>query len=292
MQSHNFHFIKQAQRLPYFKELMLPSKKNFHLHIVLTSCGHEIATTPAYSHNGLKRGNKPFAFLQYTLSGQGELKYEKTVHALKAGTCILGIIPHNHTYYLPISSQQWEFVYLTFAGSEALRILRIIQTTLGPMLPSMDATMLSFFYQILKKATIFHKDIFDFSSLVYSFLMSFTHTLFHQEYTNAQSPIVGRAIQYCKDHYHELITIDKISAAIRISKFHLARIFHQQSGQTIQKFIESYRMQQALSTLIHSNQSIKSIATQCGFASAAYFTIVFKKHYRYTPSEFLKQLTH
>lgn len=288
MQSQNFHFIKQVRCLPYFKKATLPSKKVFPLHTVITSCGHEIVTNSSYSHNGMKRGKKPFAFLQYTLDGEGTLQHEKDLYSLKKGNCMLGIIPHNHMYYIPTHSQHWEFVYLTFAGSEALRILQIVQNNFGPSFSITSSKTLSLFLQILEKATMIHEDIFEFSSLAYSFLMSLIHTMFNKEYANTKS-IVNKIAYYCKEHYQYSITINDISKAMHMSKYHLARVFHQESGTTIQKFIELQRMQQAIFKLTHSTQSIKSIAQQCGFSNATYFTVVFKKHYGYTPSEFLKQ---
>lgn len=285
---HTAHFIRQFRSLPYFSATTLTKQKVFHLHVVITSCGHELIKSRKYIWNGLQRGNKPFAFLQYTLDGKGAYKYEGNVYQLQRGDCIIGIVPHEHVYYIPEKSSGWEFVYLTFAGSEAIRILQKVQSMLGPVFPIKSNAVFSLFYQILEKATVPVEDIFSYSSLAYSFLMMLIHSLLINEYTNTKS-LVSRATNYCKEHYQEPITIDHIAQMLRISKSHLERLFHRQSGQTLRKFVENYRMEQAMSQLIHSECSIKTIAAKCGFSNPAYFTAVFKKRYGYTPTEFIRQ---
>ncbi|WP_249650836.1 helix-turn-helix domain-containing protein, partial [Lysinibacillus sp. D4A3_S15] len=65
----------------------------------------------------------------------------------------------------------------------------------------------------------------------------------------------------------------------RYSKFHLSRIFKQETGLTIGAYIRMRRLAMAASCLIYSNGSITTIAFKFQFQSQDAFTRAFKEVY-------------
>ena len=56
-------------------------------------------------------------------------------------------------------------------------------------------------------------------------------------------------------------------------------------GEIIQ-YLTNYRLEKSIEYLHHSSHSITDIALLCGFNSSSYFTEVFRRELRCTPSEY------
>ncbi|WP_077466106.1 AraC family transcriptional regulator [Rodentibacter sp. Ppn85] len=74
-----------------------------------------------------------------------------------------------------------------------------------------------------------------------------------------------------------------------LSKAQLIRLFNQQLGINLYNFVNHVRLQKAVELLKHSQQSILSIALNCGFQSESNFGKAFKKYYQLTPGQYRKK---
>ncbi len=66
-----------------------PAKGALSLHCMARGAGFERRFNEAYSWEGLKRGSQPFALIQHTIAGRGELDFEGTHHALTPGDTVI-----------------------------------------------------------------------------------------------------------------------------------------------------------------------------------------------------------
>jgi hypothetical protein len=123
---------KLAARAPIMKTVSLPRGRH-RLHAMPTTTGYEIRTSASYDWSGRRRGQTPFTVLQHTISGAGNLQYERRRYRLRAGDTMLTIVPHNHRYWLE-EGGRWEFFWISMSGQEAVRVHRVIQATAGPVL--------------------------------------------------------------------------------------------------------------------------------------------------------------
>ena len=73
-----------AAHAPVMTTVSLPRGRH-RLHAMPTSTGYEIRTHSSYDWNGRKRGQTPFTVLQHTVSGTGNLLYERRRYRLSAG---------------------------------------------------------------------------------------------------------------------------------------------------------------------------------------------------------------
>lgn len=95
-----------------------------------------------------------------------------------------------------------------------------------------------------------------------------------------------KAIAFINENYCEEISLDDISAAAYISKFHFIRLFKSTYNMTVWDYINIKRIDKAVSLLTASNETMISIASRSGFNSPANFNRIFKKVTGLTPKEY------
>lgn len=89
---------------------------------------------------------------------------------------------------------------------------------------------------------------------------------------------------YIYKHIDSEINIDELALELKVSKFHLHRLFKKQMGSNIYKTIQSIRLQKASNLLItNSSSTITEIANMCGYSSQTSFIRAFKKRFLMTP---------
>ncbi|EBL9394871.1 AraC family transcriptional regulator, partial [Salmonella enterica] len=81
-----------------------------------------------------------------------------------------------------------------------------------------------------------------------------------------------------------------ISDSLYMSCSTLKRKLKQENTSFSEVYLNA-RMNKATKLLRNSEYNITRVAYMCGYDSASYFTCVFKKHFKTTPSEFLAFLS-
>ncbi|KEQ25169.1 bifunctional transcriptional activator/DNA repair enzyme AdaA [Paenibacillus tyrfis] len=89
-----------------------------------------------------------------------------------------------------------------------------------------------------------------------------------------------------KRRYSEPLTLGDIGAELKMSPYHLQRVFKRVTGTTPSKQLLHIRMEEAQRLLAASEQPITDIAAEVGFRSPSHFTSVFHKTVGCTPMEY------
>jgi len=84
-------------------------------------------------------------------------------------------------------------------------------------------------------------------------------------------------------------SLQDIADAAEMSLFHFAKSFKQATGHSPHQYLRAQRLSQARTLLHDATLSIGEIANAVGFTHS-YFTAVFTKHMRMTPSKFREVL--
>jgi AraC-like DNA-binding protein len=114
--------------------------------------------------------------------------------------------------------------------------------------------------------------------------------------TTQQAAIAAQVKQwmYEKAFYKDPeLTLDKLAAAINISRHHLSETLNQYLGQSFYQFINEYRIREVVKLLDKYRQNketpnILSLAFEAGFHSKSSFNQYFKKVTGTTPSAYMK----
>lgn len=101
-----------------------------------------------------------------------------------------------------------------------------------------------------------------------------------------QKEVVKKVIDYIERNLEEKINLDNISKNIGYSKFHLNRVFSEQTGITIYKYLQNRRLTIAAEKLVKTNMPIAQIACAAGYDTQQSFSFAFKQVYLYPPKTY------
>ena len=90
---------------------------------------------------------------------------------------------------------------------------------------------------------------------------------------------------YIAKHLGENISLADISAAANASPFNFARLFQQQTGMPVHRYLTRLRLRTSLERIAERDADLTSIALDLGFSSHSHFTDVFRREFGSTPSE-------
>lgn len=110
--------------------------------------------------------------------------------------------------------------------------------------------------------------------------------------TNAEqdnvSPEILKIISYINDHFTEDVQLKDVCDLFYVSKASLCKKFKEVMKCSVMKYVLELRLNKAKLLLRDTNKSIEDIAVECGFSSANYFGLTFKKAIGLSPLNFRK----
>lgn len=109
---------------------------------------------------------------------------------------------------------------------------------------------------------------------------------------NSTKEELYRRLHIAKDFidssFSEKINIPLIANEAMLSPYHFLRLFKSFFGITPHQYITNKRMHKAKELALSGEFSVTEISEAIGFESLAAFSLLFKKHFKYSPSEFIK----
>lgn len=89
-----------------------------------------------------------------------------------------------------------------------------------------------------------------------------------------------------EEHYSEDLSIEQIARRVAHSASHISRVFADESGETIVKYLTRVRMEKAADLLRNTSVRVSEISAMVGYATPTYFGQVFRKTYGMTPNAY------
>lgn len=102
---------------------------------------------------------------------------------------------------------------------------------------------------------------------------------------------VEAAKSYIARHIGENVSLAEIAEAANASPFNFARMFQQQTGMPVHRYLTRLRLRTSLERISQSASDLTSIALDLGFSSHSHFTDVFRREFGKTPSEMRENTT-
>jgi AraC family transcriptional regulator len=103
---------------------------------------------------------------------------------------------------------------------------------------------------------------------------------------NAEKVEAAKSFLACR--VSENVTLQEIAREVGVSPFHFARIFQQQTGLPLHRYLTLFRLRVSLERLSDHKNDLTSLAFDLGFSSHSHFTDVFRREFGKTPSEVRK----
>jgi AraC-like DNA-binding protein len=96
-------------------------------------------------------------------------------------------------------------------------------------------------------------------------------------------PVVLKLLFYLNENYRKEITLEDLSSAFFLSKVSLCARFKRFMNCSIMQYLFQIRLSKAKELLSSTSKSVEEIAFECGFSSANYFSLAFKKEIGLSP---------
>lgn len=124
--------------------------------------------------------------------------------------------------------------------------------------------------------------------LTHEFLLTKEDTRFEEEkhkYVERKHEIS----EYVCLNYDKPISLNELAEKLYLSNAYLSKYIKKQFGMSFLDYVNSVRLNHAITELIYSDKPVVRIAMDTGFANSAAFNKVFKKKYHMTPSAYRSQ---
>lgn len=98
---------------------------------------------------------------------------------------------------------------------------------------------------------------------------------------------VQKVITILNENLSESISLEEIARLAGCSRFYLCRIFTEEMGLGICKYLRNLRMERAVTLLREGKSNITEVALAVGYSSASHFSTAFRETYGCCPTLFL-----
>ena len=106
-----------------------------------------------------------------------------------------------------------------------------------------------------------------------------------QENTNLP---VNQVISYLKKNFREPITLGQCAKMVYLTPNYFGELFRNSVHMSFSDYLKYLRFDHAVNLLHSTQESVDRISQLSGFHSAAYFIVLFRKHFGITPSQYRK----
>lgn len=245
-----------------------------------------------YFWDCISRPDKDTFIFQYTLSGCGEIKIAGKIYSLPEGHAFMVAVPEDCQYYLPETSSDWKFVFITLHGIEAKKCWDYVNSYYGyvfkiPLKRTIIQQLIATYMGVIDGQ---FTDMYRVSHKAFEFL---TYCYRHFE-TKFESTVIThpadieKALTYIKENFAHPLNIDDISEYSGLSKSYLTKKFKRTTGSTPVNYLNEYRIEKGIYLLQHTQKTIKEISAEVGFNDPNYFCKVFRKKTGISPGLFQK----
>lgn len=146
------------------------------------------------------------------------------------------------------------------------------------------------FDDLMKEIVKTYREDFIFSK---TFLSGLLLTLFkkileyiqkHNTYSDKES--IHEIVKFIQANYRHELSNETIAAHFSYHPNYLSRLFYEHTGYTLHNYIIKYRLSRAVKLLMSSSLPISKIGEAVNIQDQHYFSRIFKKYYKISPSKF------
>ncbi len=215
---------------------------------------------------------RKYTLVHYVISGSGTLFAGGQVYPVHAGEAFV-ILPGEVTVYTASESEPWFYRWIGFDGELSGRFAnapRVITPSPRIFETIGEALMLEDMREYRLCAALFelYADVFSGKSENHHY--------------------VRRIRDFVRASYMQHISVKKIAEGMNLDRRYLTRIFKERTGQTIQDYIITVRLEAARERLLEG-ATVSEAAMLCGYEDVCNFSKMFKRRYGVSPGRWKRQ---
>lgn len=100
--------------------------------------------------------------------------------------------------------------------------------------------------------------------------------------TSHADPRILAIMDYIREHLEAELDVNHLAERFHLSRFHLMRLFRQETGYTLSRYITSKRLQ-AARELLNTDLPVTDICYRCGFQNYSTFSRAYKTEFHECP---------
>ena len=173
-----------------------------------------------------------------------------------------------------------EYVYVDFSGGRADELFKRFGINAGNRFFDGFDGLIPFWYDALVRASEETIDLAAESALLYA--LSKLNTT-----PNEQNTIIQQIICITEDNFNNpRLSITAIADELSYNSKYLSHLFKTKMGIGYTEYLRMHRIKYAIILIDHGIDSIKNIASLCGFSDPLYFSSIFKQIVGVSPSQY------
>ncbi len=224
-----------------------------------------------------------------TLAGRGRLKVGNKTYELNPGSAFLARdCDPQVSYYFPKDGQRkWRFIWINFMGESSAQIIEDINRKYGYFFDLGPNSALKNELLSYKEyaGTILFQSPLEGAKMMFDLL----NMLCWQEDGRSSIPRRTRRVREVQSElqfaFDESISTSTLARKLGISREHLSKTFHAETGQTLRDYRNDQRLTEAIALLLKTDMRCKEIARICHFGSYSSFFRAMQKAYNMSPDE-------
>lgn len=150
----------------------------------------------------------------------------------------------------------------------------------------------SCFTEILNHSRQPKKNTAEIKSLAYKILSYLGETDKKQKIKSNKYMRIYDAISYLENDIQQSLTVEELAQMCHMTPVHFRKLFKEYSGMSPICFRIQKKMESARILLLTTDMSISEISEYLGFENVSYFSKLFKKYQKSSPSQYRNTLIH
>lgn len=214
-------------------------------------------------------------------SGECEALYNGKTHRLTPGDFLI-YCPHEAQKY--IFHSEASYLWCHFTGTILQELLSSCNISGGIYHSESDKNTTEIFSNLIQRFyQAQNKDSAnaDLMKLIYC-VGDIVKNCGQKDKTDLILPI----LTYITFNYTKKITLDELAKKSGYSKTRFIQVFSEATGKSPMKYLNDVRLKVSCRMLLSTNHTIGEIAYNCGFADPLYYSRLFRKKYKMSPSEY------
>jgi AraC-like DNA-binding protein len=106
--------------------------------------------------------------------------------------------------------------------------------------------------------------------------------------SSAKIEKIEKVIDYLKNNFQELLTVDSVADSMSLSTYQLRTMFKKHTNKSVLQYLNELRVFEACRLMQYKEYTISYLSAQAGFNNLSYFNRIFLKVTGKTPREYRK----
>ncbi len=228
---------------------------------------------------------RPFYYIYLITEGSATLQILGKTFSLSAGD-IFFTCPG--VQYEITSSSELRYLYISFVGSSVkLQFENLGMKQSEPVYRGLES-ITDFWFSAISRVNQKNAAIISESVLLYT-LSLLACNVEPSDKKSTESTRFDMILNYVNENYRDsALTLCKVADIFSYTEKYVSSLFKKHMETGFNKYVNSRRIDHALHLIDKGCQSVRAIASECGFSDALYFSKVFKKKTGITPTEMIQ----